>query len=113
MTTSKVIFEVLLAVFLLISAISFGSGSKTCTEWKGEYRNCLCEIQRRDRERHCQDDKTYFQPEIFHDERICQFKCENGGVFNKKFNKCHCPDGFFGLCCQKGTLLLFSCILHC
>ncbi len=106
--TSKFILELLLAALMLtVVPVSPMEGSETCSRWRGQFRNCLCGKLRRDSEKHCHDDKTYYERILSQDDRECPFKCENGGTFDEAINKCNCPDGFFGLCCQKGEYLIW------
>ena len=73
-----------------------------CKEWVGTTRDCTCGARVKDFEEICQDESTYFQPKVWQERRVCDFKCENGGMYDEQRNMCICPQGYHGLCCQIG-----------
>lgn len=110
---SSKVTAVFLCCILLSSTILGGDAARTCTRIEGTYRDCLCGAMYRDVETHCQDEDTYYLPELSQQNLSCPFRCLNGGILYQNSCICNAVPGSppsHGLCCEvrKSTLSLLS-----
>ena len=111
---SKKMAAVFFCCSLLLSTIlTPADATRTCTRTESAYyRDCLCGVMFKDVETHCQDEDTYYLPEVSQQNLSCPFRCLNGGT--PSHNGCICnagPDAqpSHGLCCE---VRKFSCLQH-
>ena len=88
---------------ILLSSMLLGDAERTCTRIEGTYRDCLCGVMYRDVETHCQDEDTYYLPELSQQNLSCHFSCLNGGILDQNNCICNAVPGAprsHGLCCE-------------
>ena len=99
-------FCVCLAVCLLQLACSAGA-QESCKGYTGQYRDCTCGLQFRDREERCCSELTCFQPRLRTENFTCPLVCQNGGVGSRL--PCNCAGtGRKGDCCEKGAAYTYK-----
>ena len=76
---------------LLSTILTPADATRTCTRIEGAYRDCLCGVMFKDVETHCQDEDTYYLPEVSQQNLSCPFRCLNGGTLSH--NSCICNAG--------------------
>lgn len=116
-SSSKKVTAAFLCYILLSSALLIRVGAtRTCTRIEGSYRDCLCGVMYRDVEKHCQDEDTYYLPELSQQNLSCPFTCLNGGISYQNSCLCNADPGAqpsHGLCCEVRKLLAIYIIILC
>ena len=77
----------------------------TCQTAVGDFRDCTCGVRYRDLEQRCCSGSTCLKPVALSENFTCPFICENGGTYNAERSYCLCPEGYGGLCCEKGDYI--------
>lgn len=99
------ISRILVVLQLVLVTWTVTGQDEQCGYAIGDYRDCTCGVQYRIVEQRCCTSETCTQPNVTSENITCPFMCQNGGNVVTQSRRCECTQGYYGLCCERGSFI--------